>query len=189
MSISAGGVTGFSNSSQWRSLATTPKSTPSTSGDDSSVDGIQVNLPNGLSVGVFRISGGAGGTQSGSDASSSSAQMLQTVEQLLAEFANSSGATSNGTAAPNPTGSPFAGTLAPGQSVDGIEVGLPNGYSAEIYHVDQPGGSSQNADNQMADIMQQLDANLQTYSATPPSAYAKTAADASPPTTNVNSVA
>jgi len=189
MSISAGGVTGFSNSSQWRSLATTPKSTPSTSGDDSSVDGIQVNLPNGLSVGVFRISGGAGGTQSGSDASSSSAQMLQTVEQLLAEFANSSGATSNGTAAPNPTGSPFAGTLAPGQSVDGIEVGLPNGYSAEIYHVDQAGGSSQSVDNQMADIMQQLVANLQTYSATSTSAYAKTAADASPTTTNVNSVA
>jgi hypothetical protein len=73
--------------------------------------------------------------------------------------------------------------------MDGIDVSLPNGYSAEIYHVDQPGGSSQSADNQMADMMQQLVANLQTYSATSTSAYAKTAADASPPTTKVNSVA
>jgi hypothetical protein len=189
MSISAGGVTGFSNSSQWRSLATTPKSTPSASADDSSVDGIQVNLPNGFSVGVFRISGDAGGTQSGSGASGSSAQMLQMAEQLVADFAKAPGATSNGAAAANPTGSPFLGTLAPGQSMDGIDVSLPNGYSAEIYHVDQAGGSSQSADNQMVDMMQQLVANLQTYSATPTSAYAKAAADASPTTTNVNSVA
>src|ERR1700719_1262763 len=118
MSISAGGVTGFSNSSQWRSLATTPKSTPSASADDSSVDGIQVNLPNGLSVGVFRISGGAGGTQSESDASSCPAQMLQTAEQLVAEFANSPGSASNGTAMRNPTGQLSAGTLRKGQSVE-----------------------------------------------------------------------
>jgi hypothetical protein len=189
MSISAGGVTGFSSSSQWPSLATTPKSTASASADASFVDGIQVNLPNGLSVGVFRISGDAGGTQSGSSASASSAQMLQMVEQLVADFANGTGATSNGTAAANPTGSPLVGTLAPGQSMDGIDVSLPNGYSADIYHVDQAGGSSQSSDNEMLDMMQQLVANLQTYSGTSTSAYAKTAADASPTTTNVNSVA
>jgi hypothetical protein len=115
--------------------------------------------------------------------------MLQTVEQLVADFANAPGATSNGAAAANPTGSPFAGTLAPGQSMDGIDVGLPNGYSAEIYHVDQTGGGSQSSDNQMVDMMQQLISNLQTYPATSTSAYAKTAADASSTTTNVNSVA
>jgi hypothetical protein len=189
MSISTGGVTGFSNNSQWRSLATTSTSTASASADDSSVDGIQVNLPNGFSVGVFRISGGPGGTQSGSSASGSSAQMLQTAEQLVADFANAPGAPPNGAAAADPTGSPFAGILAPGQSMDGIDVGLPNGYSAEIYHVDQTGGSSQSSDNQMVAMMQQLVSNLQTYSATSASAYAKTATDASPTTTNINSVA
>jgi len=69
MSISVGGATGFSNSAQWRSPATTPSPaksnfTPTDSSATSAtnplalaaVDGIEVNLPNGFSVGVFRIS-------------------------------------------------------------------------------------------------------------------------------------
>jgi hypothetical protein len=75
MSISVGGTTGFPNSFQPRSTATTtsqansafaPTSAPTDSANsapassswpsDSFADGIQVNLPNGLSVGVFQIS-------------------------------------------------------------------------------------------------------------------------------------
>jgi hypothetical protein len=211
LSISIGGATGFSNSAQWRSPATTSSQAksdftptdasetslgnPSASAADSSVDGIQVNLPNGFSVGVFRISQAPGQAQGAttlaSNASGSSAQMLQTVEQLVAAFANAPG---NGAAPANPESSPFAGDLAPGQSLDGIDVGLPNGYSADVYHIDQASGGtaaagSETSDDQMVDTMEQLVANLSAYPATAASAYNKTATDTSPATPNVNSVA
>ncbi|SDT03554.1 hypothetical protein SAMN05444158_4128 [Bradyrhizobium canariense] len=117
--------------------------------------------------------------------------MLQSVEQLVAAFANAPG---NGAAPANPGSSPFAGNLAPGQSMDGIDVGLPNGYSAELYHIDQTGGGtaaagSETADNQMVDTMEQLVANLSAYPATAASTYNKTATGTSSTTANVNSVA
>jgi hypothetical protein len=116
--------------------------------------------------------------------------MLQTAEQLVADFANASGVASNGDPSANPLDSPLASSLAPGQSLDGIDVELPNGYSAEIYHVDPVGGGgSQGAEDQMVDTMQQLAGYLSTYPATAAEAYTKTAADASSPTANVNSVA
>jgi hypothetical protein len=115
--------------------------------------------------------------------------MLQTAEQLVADFANAPGVASNGEPSANPLDSPLASSLAPGQSLDGIDVELPNGYSAEIYHVDPVGGGgSQGAEDQMVDTMQQLAGYLSTYPATAAGAYTKTAADASSPTANVNSV-
>jgi hypothetical protein len=211
MSISIGGATGFSNSAQWRSPAIAlpqaqsdfnptdasgnSPSNPSASGANSSVDGIQVNLPNGFSVGVFRISEAPGQAQAAttltSNASDSSAQMLQAVEQLVAAFAK---ATGNGAAPANPESFPSNGNLAPGQSMDGIDVGLPNGYSAEVYHIDEASGGTGAAgsgasSDQMVNVMEQLVANLATYPAAAASAYNKTATDTSPPTANVNSVA
>jgi len=211
MSISVGGATGFSNSAQWRSPATTPSQAksnftptdasatssgnPPASAADSSVDGIQVNLPNGFSVGVFRISQASGTAQAVTTPASgdggSTAQMLQSIEQLVAAFAN---ATGNGAAPANPGSSPPAVNLAPGESMDGIDVSLPNGYSAEVYHIDQAGGGTANAgsessDAQMVGTMEQLVANLSSYPAAAASAYGKTATDASSQTANVNSVA
>jgi hypothetical protein len=211
MSIGVGGSTGFSNSAQWRSPATTSSqaksnftpadssatsaANPPASAADSSVDGIEVNLPNGFSVGVFRISqppGQAqGATTAASDGGGSSAQMLQSIEQLVAAFANAPG---NGAAAANPESSAFAANLAPGQSMDGMDVGLPNGYSAEVFHIDQAGGGttaagSATSDDQMVNMMEQLVANLSTYPATAANAYNKTATGASSATANVNSVA
>jgi hypothetical protein len=45
------------------------------------------------------------------------------------------------------------------------------------------------SDNQMVETMEQLIANLSAYPANAASAYNKAAADTSPPTANVNSVA
>jgi hypothetical protein len=214
MSISVGGTTGFPNSFQPRSTATTtsqansafaPTSAPTDSANsapassswpsDSFADGIQVNLPNGLSVGVFQISQTPGaGQASASGNSASYAQMLQSVEQLVAAFANAPGAAANGAASASPDSLPAAANLAPGQSVDGIDVALPNGYSAEIYGTEQgsagtASGSGGTIDNQMVDTMEQLIANLSQYPATAAGAYNKTVSAASSATAGVNSVA
>jgi hypothetical protein len=207
MSTSVGGATGFSNSAQWRSPATTPSQAKSTfTPTDSSttsatnplalaaVDGIEVNLPNGFSVGVFRISQSPGQAQGATTPASNagdSAQMLQSIEQLVAAFANAPG---NGSAPASPQSSALAANLAPGQSMDGMDVSLPNGYSAEVYHIDQANGGtaaagSGTADQEMVNVMEQLAANLSAYPATAASAYDKTATGASSDTANVNSVA
>jgi hypothetical protein len=214
MSISVGGTTGFPNSFQPRSTATTtsqansafaPTSAPTDSANsapassswpsDSFADGIQVNLPNGLSVGVFQISQTPGaGQASASGNSASYAQMLQSVEQLVAAFANAPGAAANGAASASPDSLAAAANLAPGQSVDGIDVALPNGYSAEIYGTEQgsagtASGSGGTIDNQMVDTMEQLIANLSQYPATAAGAYNKTVSAASSAAAGVNSVA
>ena len=100
MSMSVGGTAGFSNSFPTRSAATTTSQanspfTPTSASTDSASsaqasgslpyasfgDGIQVNLPNGISVGVFQLSQpGAQAPASGD--SGAYAQMLQSVEQL-----------------------------------------------------------------------------------------------------------
>jgi len=207
MSISVGGTTGFPNSFQPRSPATTasqansvfaPTSAPTDSANsapassswpsESFVGGIQVNLPNGLSVGVFQLSQTPGAAQAPASGNSASyAQMLQSVEQLVAAFANAPGAAANGAASASPESLPAAANLAPGQSVDGIDVALPNGYSAEIYGT--AGGSGGAIDDQMVDTMEQLVANLSQYPATAASAYNKTVSTASSAAAGVNSVA
>lgn len=213
MSISVGGTTGFPNSFQPRSPVTTtsqansafaPASAPTDSANsapassslpfDSFVDGIQVNLPNGLSVGVFQISQTPGAAQDPASGNSGSyAQMLQSVEQLVAAFANAPGAAANGAVSASPESLPGAANLAPGQSVDGIDVALPNGYSAEIYGIEQgsagtASGSGGTIDDQMVDTMEQLVADLSQYPAPAASAY-KTVSAASSATAGVNSVA
>ena len=120
--------------------------------------------------------------------------MLQSVEQLVAAFANAPGAAANGAAPASPESLPAAAKLAPGVSMDGIDVAQPNGYSAEIYQIEQgsAGTASSNggtADNRMVDTMEQLVANLSQYPATPSSAYNKTVSAASSSTAGVNSVA
>jgi hypothetical protein len=218
MSISVGGTTGFLNSFQPRSPATTtsqansafaPTSAPTDSANSAPAsssspsasfvpptsfgDGIQVNLPNGISVGVFQISqGGAQAPASGDGGAY--AQMLQSVEQLVAAFANTPGAAANDTASASPQSLPSAANLAPGQSVDGIDVALPNGYSAEIFGIEQgsagtASGSGGTIDDQMVDTMEQLVANLSQYPATAASAYNKTVSAAPPAAAGVNSVA
>ncbi len=214
MNMSVGGTTGISNGFQTRSSATTTSqaesaftptagSTDSTSSapaagswaSDSFADGIEVNLPNGFSVGVFRISQTPGGAQdptSGNDGSF--AQMLQSVEQLVAAFANATGGTANVAAPASPSNLPTDANLAPGGSIDGIDVALPNGYSAEIFQIEQGGtgtasGSGSSADNQMVDTMEQLVANLSQYPATAASAYSKTVGAASSATAGMSSVA
>ena len=214
MSISVGGTTGFPSIFQPRSSATTTSQANSASAltsaptdsansappssswpSDSFLDGIQVNLPNGLSVGVFQISQTPGAAQAPASGNSGSyAQMLQSVEQLVAAFANAPGAAANGDASAGPASLPGAANLAPGQSVDGIDVALPNGYSAEIYGIEQgsagtAGGSGGTPDNQMVDTMEQLIANLSQYPATAASAYNKSVGAASSATAGVNSVA
>ena len=207
MSISVGGATGFSNSAQWRSPATTssqaksnftPTDSSATSATNplalAAVDGIEVNLPNGFSVGVFRISQSPGQAQGATTPASNagdSAQMLQSIEQLVAAFANAPG---NGSAPASPQSSALAANLAPGQSMDGMDVSLPNGYSAEVYHIDQAGGGtaavgSGSSDQEMVNVMEQLTANLSAYPATAAGAYNKAATGASSDTANVNSVA
>lgn len=214
MSMSVGSTTGFPNSFPTKSPATTTSQaksafTPTSASTDSTssapapgiwasnsfLDGIQVNLPNGFSVGVFQISQAPGGAQapaSGND--SSSAQMLQSVEQLVAAFANAAGGTANGAAPAGPESLAAGANLAPGQSIDGIDAALPNGYSAEIYQIEQgragtASGSAGTADDQMVGMMEQLVANLSQYPATGASAYNKTVSAASSATAGVNSVA
>lgn len=214
MSMSVGSTTGFPNSFPTRSPATTTSQaksafTPTSASTDSTssapapgswasnsfVDGIQVNLPNGFSVGVFQISQAPGGAQapaSGND--SSSAQMLQSVEQLVAAFANATGGTANGAAPAGPESLAAGANLAPGQSIDGIDAALPNGYSAEIFQIEQrsagtASGSGGTADDQMVGMMEQLVADLSQYPATGASAYNKTVGAASSATAGVNSVA
>ena len=209
MSISVG-TTGFPNSFQPRSPATTTSQansafTPADSANSASAsssspsasfvppssfgDGIQVNLPNGISVGVFQISQGGAQTPASGN-SGAYAQMLQSVEQLVAAFENAPGAAANGAAPASPEGFPGAANLAPGESVDGMDVALPNGYSAEIYgSAGTASGSGGTTDDQMIDAMEQLVANLSQYPATAASAYNKTGSTASSATAGVNSVA
>jgi hypothetical protein len=212
VSMSVGGTTGFPNSFQTRSSATTtsqaksafsPTSAPTDSTSSAPAsgswasasfgDGIQVNLPNGISVGVFQISQ-AGAQAPASGDGGSYARMLQSVEQLVAAFANASGAATNGTAPASPESLPAAANLAPGESVDGMDVALPNGYSAEIYQIEQgsagaASGSGRTADVQMVDTMEQLVANLSQYPATGASAYNMTVSAVSSASEGVNSVA
>jgi hypothetical protein len=214
MNMSVGGTTGFSGSFQTRSSATTTSqaesafTSTSTSMDstssapapgnwasDSFAGGIEVNLPNGFSVGVFRISQTPGGTQDSTSGSDNSfAQMLQSVEQLVSAVANATGGTANGAAPAVPANLPSGANLAPGESIDGMDVALPNGYSAEIFQIEQGGagaasGSGGTTDDQMADTMEQLVANLSQYPATAAGAYSKTVSAASAATAGVSSVA
>ena len=118
--------------------------------------------------------------------------MLQSVEQLVAAFANATGGTANGAAPAGPESLAAGANLAPGQSIDGIDAALPNGYSAEIFQIEQRSAgtaSGRTADDQMVGMMDQLVANLSQYPATGASAYNKTVGAASSATAGVNSVA
>src|SRR5262249_31180179 len=98
----------------------------------------------------------------------------------------------NGAAPARPGSLPAAANLAPGESMDGMDVALPNGYSAEIYQFEQGSAgaaSGRTADDQMVDTMEQLVANLSQYPATVASAYNKTVSAVSSASEGVNSVA
>lgn len=87
---------------------------------------------------------------------------------------------------PSPGSNRVCGGVAPDQSPDGGDVELPNGYFAQIDHVDPVGGGvSQTAKDQTVDT----DNSPRTRRRFAGGAYAKTAADASSLTDIVNSVA
>jgi hypothetical protein len=167
---------------------------------DSIVDGISVEMPNGLSVGVFHFSQGAGGQAGGTSSSNGSNfnQMLGSIEQLVASLENYTGSPSS-TAAHVPSAATTAdgtsaGSGSPDSSIDGINVKMPNGFSIEVFHADQGNGTSTDSDAssaQMVDTIEQLVAAFEKYPAVAAGAYSSTAANASGTTAsgNLNAVA
>jgi hypothetical protein len=159
-------------------------STPFSLGFDASA-GIEVNLPNGMSVGVFSISPGANPFAGASGASSSSAlaQMISSVEQMVAAFENSvpTSSTSGGSAASDSSAAANAAAAAsPGSSIQGMTASMPNGISVEVFQAEQGSGTSDGGDassNQMVSTIEQLVAALDKYPA--PGASAGTAASTS----------
>ncbi len=220
MSIS--GSVGSYSGAQWRqpsivqnqqtkgaaqsSSATGAASGGASSDFDSVVDGIDVNLPNGISVGVFRLDGGAGtsaqggGISAGSAGNGSTNQMVDAVEQLVAALENyaapqSSTASQDSSAATSAGGTTAgaSGMSAPGASTEGIQIGMPNGFSFEVFghgSGSSDGGSSGGSSDQMVQAAEQLVAALDKYPVAAPGAYGKASASgAATATGSVNAVA
>jgi hypothetical protein len=176
------------NTAQTTSAGSSP--TPTSLGFDASA-GIEVNLPNGLSVGIFSISPGANPFAQGAGTSAGSgggvlSQMISSIEQMVAAFENSSVGTSStasqGTAT---SGSSATGGSNSDSSINGIATNLPNGISIEVFESGQAGGTSDGSDgssNQMMSAMEQLMAALDKYPAP------GTSAGAAPSTASAGSV-
>ncbi len=116
--------------------------------------------------------------------------MLQSIEQLVTDLANAPTGTAAGET--KSVGDPLGPMPAPGQSVEGIDVNLPNGYSAEIYHLDSTETGSMNGDDlskEMSDTMEQLVGALSTYPAAAASAYGRTATNSTSTTTSLGNIA
>jgi hypothetical protein len=217
MSIS--GMTGTSAS--WQRLATASTQSKSTTADQaasatasssggtgspfvSTGDGIRVGLPNGMSVGVFRIapsagsSGQQGGTSAGSGSDGSFSQMIGMIEQFVAAFENSPAATASTATQASTTDTSAGGTSASATgnsssdtSIDGISVDMPNGFSVEVFHADQ--GNETSADsaatsNQMVSTIEQLVAALEKYPGAAAGAYSNVGANASSASTTTGSL-
>jgi hypothetical protein len=151
--------------------------------------GIEVSLPNGISVGVFSISPGAnpfaqGAGASGGSGNSALAQMIASVEQMAAALENytvpgsstagQSSATNGSSAAAD-----AANAAGPGASIQGMTASMPNGISVEVFDAEQGSGTSGSNDgssNAMASTIEQLVADLDKYPAAA-GAYAKAGAN------------
>jgi hypothetical protein len=192
------------NAAQATSAGSSPTSpgsstAPTTLGFNASA-GIEVTLPNGLSVGVFSISPGANpfaqgaGTSGGSGGALS--QMISQLEQMVAAFENSSvpgSSTSGQSSAANGSSAAAdaANAAGPGASVEGMTANMPNGISVEVFEAEQGNGTSGNdgSSNAMAATIEQLVADLGKYPAAA-GAYAKAGANPTPAATaGVNAVA
>lgn len=163
--------------------------------------GIEVNLPDGLSVGVFSISPGAnpfaqGSGTSGGSGNAALAQMIASVEQMVAALENyqvpasstsaQSSATNGSSAVAN-----AADAAASGSSIEGMNASMPNGISVEVFEAEQGSGTSENTDGSsdaMASTIAQLVAALDKYPAAAAGAYAKADPSAAS-TAGVNAVA
>jgi hypothetical protein len=193
------------NAAQATSTGSSPTSpgsstAPTTLGFNASA-GIEVSLPNGLSVGVFSISPGANPFAQGTGASGGSgggalSQMISSLEQMVAAFENSSvpgSSTAGQSSAAN--GSSAAANAAdaagPGASIQGMTANMPNGISVEVFEAEQGNGTSgsDGSSDAMASTLEQLVAALDKYPAAA-GAYAKAGANPPPAATaGVNAVA
>jgi hypothetical protein len=164
-------------------------STPPTTLGFNASAGIEVTLPNGLSVGVFSISPGANpfaqgaGTSGGSGGALS--QMISSLEQMVAAFENSSvpGSSTSGqssTASGSSAAADAANAAGPGASIQGMTASVPNGISVEVFEAEQGNGTSgsDGSSDAMASTLEQLVANLEKYPAAA-GAYAKAGANSS----------
>jgi hypothetical protein len=183
------------------STAASPGSStaPTTLGFNASA-GIEVTLPNGLSVGVFSISPSSNpfaqgaGTSGGSGGALS--QMISQLEQMVAAFENSSvpGSSTSGQSSAAGGSSAIAdaaNAAGPGASVQGMTANMPNGISVEVFEAEQGNGTSgsDGSSDAMAATLEQLVANLEKYPAAA-GAYAKAGANPPPAATaGVNAVA
>jgi hypothetical protein len=180
--------------------ASTGSSTASTSLGFNASAGIEVNLPNGLSVGVFSISPGANPFAQGTGASAGSgnsalAQMIASVEQMAAALENYTvPASSTGAQSSAASGSSAAADAAdaagPGSSIEGMTASMPNGISVEVFEAEQGNATSESSDGSsdaMASTIEQLVAALDKYPAAA-GAYAKTGANPTAAAT-VNAIA
>ena len=154
--------------------------------------GIEVTLPNGLSVGIFSISPGANPFTSAGNGGALS-QMVSQLEQMVAAFENSSvpGSTGQSSAASGSSAAADAANAAgPGASVQGMTANMPNGISVEVFEAEQgSSGGSDDSSNAMAATIEQLVADLGQYPAAA-GAYAKAGANSTPAATaGVNAVA
>ncbi len=162
-------------------------------------DGIRVGLPNGMSVGVFRIAGSSGrdgGTSAGSRSDFS--QMVGMIEQFVSAFENSPAATASTATQASTTDASADGTSANATSdqnsdtsVDGISVNMPNGFSVEIFHAEQGNESSTDSaasSDQMVNAMEQLVAALDKYPGAAAGAYSSVGAIASGAATTTGSL-
>jgi hypothetical protein len=165
-------------------------------------DGIRVGLPNGMSVGVFRIapSAGSSGQQGGTSAGSGSdfSQMVGMIEQFVSAFENSPAATASTATQASTTDTSAGGTSASATgnassdtSIDGISVDMPNGFSVEVFHAEQ--GNETSADSaatsdQMVNTIEQLVAALEKYPGAAAGAYSNVGANASSASTTNGSL-
>jgi hypothetical protein len=163
--------------------------------------GIEVNLPNGLSVGVFSISPGANPFAQGTGGSAGSgnsalAQMIASVEQMAAALENytvpaSSTAAQSSAANGSSVAADAADAAGPGSSIEGMTASMPNGISVEVFEAEQGNGTSESSDGSsdaMASTIEQLVAALDKYPAAAAGAYAKANPSAAA-TAGVNAVA
>jgi trimeric autotransporter adhesin len=176
--------------------ASAGSSTAPTSLGFNTYGGVEVNLPNGLSVGVFAISPGADPFTQGAGSNGALSQMISSLEQMVASFENSSAPASSTAAQSSAANGSSAAAdaadgAAPGSSIEGMTASMPNGISVEVFEAEQGNGTSKSSDGSsdaMASTIEQLVAALEKYPAAAAGAYANSSSAATPAAT-VNAVA
>ncbi|TWB35228.1 hypothetical protein [Nitrospirillum pindoramense] len=118
-------------------------------GGNTETDSINVNLPNGFSVGLSHVGGGFSGF---------SAQMLSSLENMVKTFSNvdtQNGAQPSGKAPGHPGSGDGSGTQQ-FRTLDTFHVDLPDGTSVTIHHGGPDGENNPAAMDAMVQAMQSL---------------------------------